>query len=215
MALHLNLLHEELTEERARQRDPLKLGMLFLAFLAALMVAYYMWKAYHTLQIKNRLAGVEREWSKIQPAVAAAQARSAELTKIMSTTGVLDGMVEGRFLWAPLLENLSRCVAPNAQLTSIDGTVSDDNKTISLTMEGVAAGREPRASAEELRQLLTEQLGRNYSAVKVEFKVLEDLDTLVPVAGVNMAMARYVLSVSFNPQKPGTAAATVPTPSKK
>jgi Tfp pilus assembly protein PilN len=126
---------------------------------------------------------------------------------MMSTTKVLDQIVEGRFYWAPLLQNLSRCVAPNAQLTSIDGTISEDAKTVTLALEGIAAGREPRSAAEELRQLLSEQLGQSYSAVKVEFKTLEDLDTIVNVAGTNMEMARYIISASFSPTTPEAAKA--------
>lgn len=46
---------------------------------------------------------------------------------------------------------------------------------------------------------MLEQLGRSYTGVKIEFKTLEDLDTIVNVAGANMAMARFILSVNFNP----------------
>jgi hypothetical protein len=75
--------------------------------------------------------------------------------------------------------------------------VLDDGK-ISIVIEGLAAGREPRAAAEELRQLLLEQLGQsNYSEVKVEFKTLEDLDTIVNIGGSNMAMSRFAISASF------------------
>ncbi len=42
MALHLNLLHEEILEQRQRQRDPLKIGMMVLGALGALMLAYYL-----------------------------------------------------------------------------------------------------------------------------------------------------------------------------
>jgi len=211
MALHLNLLHEEISEQRQRQRDPLKLGSMALGAIGALMVLFYIFKAYQTLEIKNRLGAVQRDWAKVEPKVTAAQKRSAELTATIGTTKILDTIVEGRFFWAPLLQSLSRCVAPNAQLMSITGSVSDDNKTINLAMEGIAAGREPRAAAEELRQLLSEQLGQSYSDVKVEFKTLEDLDTLVNVAGVNMAMARYMINVAFNPQK-ADAAKSTPAP---
>ena len=38
MALHLNLLHEEITEQRQRQRDPLKIGIMVLGALGALLV---------------------------------------------------------------------------------------------------------------------------------------------------------------------------------
>jgi hypothetical protein len=213
MALHLNLLHEEIQEQRQRQRDPLKIGMMVLGALGALMFLYYMLNAYQTLGIRNRLNTVQQNWTKVEPQVTAAQKRSAELKSIIGTTRVLDGMIEGRFFWAPLLEKLSRCVAMNAQLTSIEGSVLDEDRGVSVMIEGMAAGREPRAAAEELRQLLLEQLGQTYHDVKVEFKTLEDLDTLVRIGGANMAMARFALNASFNPTRPAKAAPQ-PTPQK-
>ena len=212
MALHLNLLHEEIAEERQRQRDPLKIGMMVLGALGALMLAFYMWKAYQTLEIRNRLGQVQHEWSKVEPKVTAAQKRSAELNSIISTTKVLDGIIDNRFFWAPFLEKLSRCVALNAQLLTIDGTVTDDSK-VTVAIEGLAAGREPRAAAEELRQLLLEQLGQSYSEVKVEFKSLEDLDTIVNIGGSNLNMARFGLTVGFHAAlKPAATPGRVRTP---
>jgi hypothetical protein len=199
MALHLNLLHEEILEQRQRQRDPLKIGIMILCFVGVLMVLYYMWNGYQVLGVRSRLNQVQADWAKVESKVTAAQKRSAELNTIISTTKVLDGMIDDRFYWGPFLEKLSRCVALNAQLTTIDGAVLDDNRGVSVTIEGLAAGREPRAAAEELRQLLLEQLGQSYHDVKVEFKVLEDLDTIVKIGGGNMAMARFGLSVTFNP----------------
>src|SRR2546430_17688987 len=197
MALHLNLLHEEIFEQRQRQRDPLKIGMMVLAALGAIMLVYYLWNAYKVLEIRTRLSQAQQNWAKVEPKVTGAQKRSAELNSIISTTKVLDGMIDGRFYWAPFLEKLSRCVALNAQLTSIDGTVLDDG-TISIVIDGLAAGREPRAAAEELRQLLLEQLGQSYQEVKVEFKALEDLDTIVKIGGSNQAMARFSLNATFS-----------------
>jgi hypothetical protein len=215
MALHLNLLHEEILEQRQRQRDPLKIGIMVLISFGVLLFLYYMWNAYRTLEIKGRLSVVDREWAKVEPTVTAAQKRSAELDNIIKTTRVLDEFVESRFFWGPFLQKVSLCVAPNAQLTSIEGSVLDENKGISVTIEGVAAGREPRAAAEDLRQMLTEQLAQGYSDVKVEFKALEDLDTIVNVGGTNMAMARYTLSVSLNPgpvsKAPADSASPRPT----
>jgi hypothetical protein len=215
MALHLNLLHEEIREQRQRQRDPLKIGMMVLGALGALMFLYYMWNAYQTLGIRNRLNAVQQNWSKVEPRVTAAQKRSAELNGIISTTKVLDGMIDSRFFWAPFLEKLSRCVALNAQITSIDGTVLEDNKGVNVMIEGLAAGREPRAAAEELRQLLLEQLGQSYHDVKVEFKTLEDLDTLAKIGGANIAMARFGLSLSFNSSATAKPALTPTRTSKK
>jgi hypothetical protein len=196
MALHLNLLHEEILQQRQRQRDPLKIGMLVLASLGALMVAYYLWNAYGVLEIRGRLGQAQHDWQKVEPKVTAAQKRTAELNGIISTTKVLDGIIDNRFYWAPFLEKLSHCVALNAQLTSIDGNVLEDGK-VTVVVEGLAAGREPRAAAEELRQLLAEQLGQTYKEVKVEFKTLEDLDTIVNIGGSSQAMARFGINATF------------------
>src|SRR5437016_14105229 len=97
MALHLNLLHEEILQQRQRQRDPLKLGMMVLGGLGALMFLYYLWNAYQVLEIRNRLSQAQHDWSKVEPKVTAAQKRSTELNGIISTTKVLDGMIDARF----------------------------------------------------------------------------------------------------------------------
>jgi len=201
MALHLNLLHEEIFEQRQRQRDPLKIGIRVLFALGALMAAYYLLNAYKVLEIRNRLGQAQHDWAKVEPKVTGAQKRTAELNGIISTTKVLDGMMDNRFYWGPLLEKLSRCVALNAQLTSIDGTVHEDGK-VTVVVEGLAAGREPRAAAEELRQLLAEQLGQTYKEVKVEFKALEDLDTIVNIGGSSQAMARFGINATFTTKEP-------------
>ena len=215
MALHLNLLHEEILEQRQRQRDPLKIGMIVLGALGAILFIYYMWNAYQTLEISKQLNAVQRDWKKVEQSVTAAQKRSAELNSIIGTTKVLDGMIEARFFWAPFLEKLSRSVAPNSQITNLDGSVADDNKSVTVMIEGLAAGREPRAAAEELRQLLQEQLGQSYTDVKVEFKSLEDLDTLVNMSGASMATARFGISVTFNPAAPTKAQSTTPVRTPK
>jgi len=211
MALNLNLLHEEILEHRQRQRDPLKIGMMVLGGFGALLFLYYMFNAYRTLEIKSRLSAVERNWTKIEPEVTAADKRVAELEGVIKTTNALDNYIENRFFWAPFLQKVSHCVPPNTQLTSLDGTVLDENKGISVSIEGVAAGREPRSVAEDLRQMLIEQLGHGYGGVKVEFKTLEDLDTIVTVGGTNMPMAHYLLAINFNPSSTAKSAAS-PTP---
>lgn len=217
MPLNINLLHEEIQEHRQRQRDPLKIGIMLLLMLGGLFFAYYMWNVYRTLEIKTRLSAVEREWAKVEPQVTGAQKRSVELTDIIKTTRVLSDYIENRFFWAPFLQKVSRCVAPNTQLTTIAGNVLDENKGISVSIEGIAAGREPRAAAEDLRQMLVEQLTQSYHDVKVEFKGLDDLDTIVPMGGTNMAMAHFALAVTFNPgaeAKPAAAPATERAPKR-
>lgn len=199
MALHLNLLHEEIQEQRQRQRDPLKIGMQVLGGLGALLVLYYVWNAYRTLEIKSHLSTLNRTWAGIEPSVNAAQKRVEELNGVIKTTRTLDDYIDSRFFWGPFLQRISECVAPNTQLTSLTGTVLDDDKGVEVIVEGVAAGREPRSVAEDLRQMLLEQLKLVYSDVKVEFRSLEDLDQIVIVGGTHMAMARYTLGINFKP----------------
>jgi len=208
MALHLNLLHEQILEHRQRQRDPLKIGTIVLIGIGILLFLYYGWNAYQTLAIKARLSAVERDWAKIEPKVTAAEKRMAELNGIIKTTAVLDEYVDNRFFWGPFLETLARCVAPNIQLTNLDASISED-KIVAVSIEGVAAAREPRAAAEDLRQMLAEQLGQaGYGSVKVEFKALDDLETIANVGGSSVAMAHYILAVTFQPIGKGK-----PTPS--
>jgi len=217
MALHLNLLHEEILEQRQRQRDPLKIGMFVLAGCGALLFLYYGWNAYQTLNIKSKLGGIEAEWKKLEPKVTQAQKRSAELTDLINTTRVLDDYIDNRFFWGPFLEKLARCVPPNAQLTSMEASLIEEEKGggVSVTIDGVAAAREPRSAAEDLRQMLLEQLGKTYHDVKVEFKTLEDVETVANLNGTNVPMSRYILAITFNPNATAKPAATPPPGRRK
>src|SRR5690348_15235510 len=97
MGLHLNLLREEILEQRQRQRDPLKIGMLVLAGCGALLFIYYAWNAYLTIEIKTRLSRISAEWQKIEPRVTQAQKLATELTNMINTTRVLDDYIDNRF----------------------------------------------------------------------------------------------------------------------
>ena len=101
MALHLNLLHEQIQEHRQRQRDPLKIGMMVLIAIGALLFLYYGWNAYRTLAIKARLSAVEREWAKVEPRVTAAEKRSNELNDIIKTTAVTRRICRTSILLGP------------------------------------------------------------------------------------------------------------------
>ena len=97
MALQLNLLHEQIAEQRQRKRDPLKLGMISLGAIGVLMLLFYMFKAYQTLGVKSRLSAVQADWAKVEPKVTAAQKQAKELTSMINTTKVLNTMIDDRF----------------------------------------------------------------------------------------------------------------------
>jgi hypothetical protein len=198
MPLQLNLLHEEILEQRQRQRDPLKLSIYAGIGLAVLLVLNYLWTGYRVLESKSRLNAVQNEWAKVEPKVTAAEKRTEELNGIISTTNALDGFIDRRFYWAPLLEKVTHCVTPNIQITALEGAVEDD-KGVTITLDGVAGGREPRGVAEDFRQMLLEQIGKEQPSVKVEFKALEDLDTTVSVGGNNVTTAHFIVMVGLDP----------------
>ncbi len=200
MALQLNLLHEKISEERQRKRDPLKLGIMAMSGFGLLFLLYYGWNAYETIQIRSQLNAAQHEWQKVEPKVTAAQKRAEELRQIIDSTKVLDSLIEQRFYWAPFLAQVAHCVAPNLQVTGLDGSVVEADGSIAVTLEGLAAAREPRAAAEDFRQLLSEQLDKNYNQVKVTFRNLEDLDTMVNLSGVPTPSARFVLNVILDPK---------------
>jgi hypothetical protein len=198
MPLQLNLLHEEILQQRQRKRDPLKLSIYASIGIGALLVLNYLWTGYRVLEGKSHLNWVQSEWSKLEPKVTAAQKRADELNGIISTTKALDTYIDRRFYWAPMLEKVAHCVTPNIQITALEGAV-DDDKGITITLDGVAGGREPRGVAEDFRQMLLEQIGKEQPTVKVEFKTLEDLDTTVSVGGNNVTTAHFVVMVGLDP----------------
>ena len=199
MPLQLNLLHEEILQQRQRQRDPLKLSLYAAIGLGALLMLNYLWTGYRVLQGKSRLNSIQAEWAKIEPKVTAAQKRSDELNGIITTMNALENCIEGRFYWATLLEKVAHCVTPNVQITSLEGVVEDDKGLVTVTLDGVAGGREPRGVAEDFRQMLLEQVGKVQPTVKVEFKTLEDLDTTVALGGNNVTTAHFVVTVGMEP----------------
>jgi hypothetical protein len=199
MPLQLNLLHEEIAEQRQRKRDPLKLAIYIGIAIAALFVLNYLWTGYRVFGLKSQLATVQHDWEKVEPKVTAAQKRAEELNGIINTTRTLDGIMNARFYWAPFLEKIARCVTPNIQLVTLDASADEDSKGAVVALEGMAAGTEPRAVAEDFRQMLLEQMSKEHPAIKVEFKTLDDLETSVPVGGNSASMARFTLGIEFNP----------------
>ncbi len=197
MPLQLNLLHEEILEQRQRKRDPLKISMYAAIGIAALLALNYLWFGYRTLEMRGEQSAAERDWSKVEPQVTAAQKRAEELNGIINTSKTLDTFIDGRFYWAPVLEKISHCVTPNLQITSLEGSADPDVKGVVITLDGIAGGREPRAVAEDFRQMLIEQLGKDRPGLKVEFKTLEDLDTLVTIGGASVSTAHFVVAATL------------------
>src|SRR5436309_15227791 len=103
MPLQLNLLHEEILEQRQRQRDPLKLSIYAGIGLAALLLLNYLWTGYRVLDSKRHLNGVQGEWAKVEPKVTAAQKRVEELNGIIGTSKTHDKIIDRPLYLSPFL----------------------------------------------------------------------------------------------------------------
>ena len=118
--------------------------------------------------------------------------------------------IEGRFYWAPLLEQIVAVVPREVQITKLQGDVNGDPlKKCQVTLDGVSAGSDPRKVAEELRQSLSENLGKKYKNVTTAFRQLEDGTEQVTLDGQQLSTATFAINVTL---QSGTEPVATPPP---
>ena len=161
MAIRLNLYHEVLRAKRQEKYDPLKLSIMGLAVIVAVMAAYYFFQMSRTSSAQNAYAAQKAEFDRLTPQAKAAQEREAQLTKQIDLAKRVADRMEKRFYWAPVFETVVAAVPPNVQITKLSGDLGRDGlRQYQITLEGLAAGAEPRAAAEEMRR----SIGDRFSA---------------------------------------------------
>jgi hypothetical protein len=107
--------------------------------------------------------------------------------------------IEGRLYWAPLLEQLTTLVPREAQVTRFSGEVQgDDIKKCTLTIEGVAAGADPRKVAEDLRTAIAEEFSKKYRNVTSIFRSLEDGAESARLDGKTWPTATFSINVQLS-----------------
>jgi hypothetical protein len=211
MALRLNLYHEIIKERALKRRDPLKISIYILSSIAALCAAWYTIQliSYHTyLDDYNRK---KAEFDKIEPQGKLAKKKQDELTAKANQSIIMSKRIEDRFYWAPLLSQLSQVVPREVQITRLGGEVSNDAlRHCALTIDGLAAGPDPRRVAEELRTAIAQRLSPHWPSVTSTFKTLEDGSETVLLDGRQMPTATFTINVLFHNIEPVT-----PPPRKK
>ena len=215
MALRLNLNHEILQAERARKRDPLKLSLWGLGVIAALFASYYFFQLAKMGVISQEYAHKKAEFDAIEPKSIAAKTREDELSKTILAGENMVQRIEGRFYWAPMIEQLVNAVPPEVQITKFSGDVQGDTtKKCRLTLDGLSAGTDPRKVAENLRTAIAESFGKKYKNVTSSFRSLEDGVETVQLAGAARPTATFAINVEFQGGDDIAQAATA-HPSKK
>src|SRR4051812_23833518 len=213
MALHLNLFHEIEKQKALQRRDPLKLSMYGIGLVGAGMAAYYFLQLASASAASSELAHAEAEYNKVKPQAEKATKRKDELSVEIKTSETFVKRIEARFYWATVLQHLTELVPREVQITKMNGEIaSDAARHGTLTLEGVAAGTEPRKVAEDLRRSLIDKFTPQYKHVAASFTVLDDGKEGVQLNGQVVPTAVFTIKLALQlnedeappaPPKPG------------
>ena len=198
MALHLNLYHEIEMLHAQRARDPLKISLMLLGFLAAGFACYYLWQLGKLASLDRELARVRADFAAIESLAKTAGEQEATLQATITTGESLARRIEGRFYWAPVLEQLIKVVPPEVQITKVLGeSAGDAVKQCQITIEGISAGADPRRVAEDLRLALTDALGTKYKNVTSSFRQLEEGANHIQIDGKDWPTATFAITIQL------------------
>jgi hypothetical protein len=211
MPLHVNLYHEIQSQERARRRDPLRLTIIGLVVIGIGFVANYFVALGEAHIVGEHYATLQAQFSKLDPKAKAAKARQTELDDEISASDTMMKTVDGRFYWAPVLDQILKVVPRNVQLIHVAADAAGDKSPGVLTISGISSGVEPRKEAESLRQALGAKLGSEFLNVTSVFKFLDDSDEVAVLDGRRLATATFTIEIQLEP-KPS---ATEPVPAAR
>jgi len=214
MPLHVNLYHEVQRQELARQRDPLRLAMLVVLLIAIGFAVNYFVVLERAHVVNIQYIGIEGTWNALAPKAKEAKARQDELNEDIHASDALKKVVDGRFDWAPMLEEILKTTPRSVQLTHVAADIpSDDKATTSvLTISGISGAVEPRKEAEHIRTALEAKLASQFMHVSSAFKELEDSDQFVMLDGRRLATATFTIEFQIQLRD---AAAAAPTPARR
>ncbi len=205
MALHLNFFHEIRQQEKQRARDPRKLVGLAAAVVALIMVGYYLSRSNTVSSLNQEMARMQGEWRDLEPKQKKAKSDAVELERERKRNAAITTGVEGRFYWAPLLEQVAALVPPTVQVRSLAGDYappgSVDKPAVDVRISGLAAGNNARAAADAFRTRLRDGLEGRYPGLTVNFDAnsLEETGDTVTHEGQTLHVARFRIRLSFNP----------------
>jgi hypothetical protein len=210
MALKLNLYHEVEKLRSQRRRDPLKISLIVLSVVVIGFAGMYFYELGKLTGISRDLARKKAEFDAVEPQAKKAREQDKSLQQKLEVSDKLVKRIEGRFYWAPVLEQLVPLVPPEVQITKLQGDVQGEHlKKCQMTIDGVSAGADPRKVAEELRQSIAESLGKRYKNVVASFRQLEDGAEHVVLNGKNWPTATFAINVQL---QAGEEAAATPPP---
>jgi len=211
MALHLNLNHELEKVRAQRRRDPFKLSMIGLMFVAALFVVQYFWTMTQTAIDTYQRDAKKKEFAKLEPLATAAAAEEAELKQKLGNSERFQKRIESRVYWAPLIQLVMETVPGNIHITRFAGDVNAEDPTkVKFKLEGIVAGSEPRIIADNFRLKLTQAVEKRFRNVNTTLPHAEDSGDTIQIEGKPAPTASFTINVQFQHGEP-----PAPTPQRE
>jgi Tfp pilus assembly protein PilN len=152
-----------------------------------------------TSSAQHAYAAHKAEFDRLNPQAKAALERETQLTKQIDLAKRVADRIEKRFYWAPLFETVVTAVPPNVQITRLSGDVGRDSsrQQCQITLEGLAAGPEPRAAAEEMRRSIGDRIAARYNSVTATFRNLDDGTETARLDGKVLPTVVFTIHVTF------------------
>jgi len=214
MPLHVNLYHEVQRQERARRRDPVRLGILALLFISIGFAVNYFVALAGSHSVGLRYSTYQAEFAKLDPKAKAAKTRQAELNDEIAASDTMMKNVDSRFYWAPVFDQILKTVPRNVQLVHVGADApSTPGEPRVLTITGISSAVEPRKEAEALRTALDTRLRTQCKSITSQFKALDDSDQVAVLDGRRLATATF--TIEFQLQVADSAPTPAPLPIRK
>jgi hypothetical protein len=121
MPIRINLLAEAQAAEELRRKDPVKRGVWIASFLVCLVLLWLLKLQCDIWFDQKDLARINGQWSQIKANYAAVTNNVMKTAEIDKKLSALDQLSTNRFLWAPVLNALQKCVVNNVQVTRFSG----------------------------------------------------------------------------------------------
>ena len=198
MALHLNLYHEIQKTKALKRRDPLKISLYGLGAIGIAFACFYVLQLVTMHSLVDELDKRKAEYDKLAPVAKTSKKQEEDLALKAKATDALIQRIEGRFYWAPVLEQIMIAVPREVQVTRLTGDLPLDGlRRCSIAVDGLSAGSDPRKVAEELRTKLAETFKSKFSKVTSTFRTLEDGTEMVVLDGKQVPTATFAISLQL------------------
>jgi len=194
MALHLNLYHEIQKTKALKRRDPLKISLYVLGAIAIAFATYYVIQVLYMHSLVEDFNKKKADYDKLAPIAKTAKKREEELTLKVKASDALVQRLEGRFYWAPVLEQFITVVPREVQMMRLNGDLPGDGlPRCAIGIDGLSAGSDPRKVAEQLRTALADAFKTRFKKVTSTFRTLEDGTEMVMLDGKQTPTATFAI----------------------